>query len=974
MKLQSENIFVKAIFISVILCIAFWLGESAAHMFYFTETFEYFLSNEPLNFMDAFLYHVPKYSLFIRLVYCAVTLGAGAIIGLLLERDHRRIQALFARERDYHEAVNAVNEGIFTYWTGSNKIEASTLCYSILGYAPNEVGNDLKTFYRLMAPEKREEVRNSLLTHIEQGSSFVFELKMKTKNGKWKWIMLKGNVQEANKDGSAKRIMGIVADITEQVETREKLEHYTACLEEAEGVAHVGHWEFNYRKREAAWSNEIFNILQLSPSSQLSDRPRKALSLIHPDDRRQTWRLFLKSIRENLNFDYTYRVVLKDKSIKYISQRGHHVFDDKGIVRSFGTIQDITQSSLATQALKNSEKRYRTLFDNVYQGIVILDRETRKVKLANKIFCQMLGYDSDEILQCSLEDLHPAQNLKLDAAWASVQKKPFFGNVDCLKKDGSTFHAEVYASNIVLERIPCIIGIFKDLTESYKVEYDRYMLKAAVDNSDVEIAISNPDGSIDYCSPALCRRLGYSSQEMKQMRIWDIDKTISKEDIDNLCTILSQKKTRKGESIQVGKDGTKFEISYVADYVKIGRRELVCWRVHDITESKRREAILENARQKAEESDRLKSIFLANISHEIRTPMNGILGFADLLQRDDLPFEKCRQYAKIISECGGNLMQLLNDILDISKIEAGEVEFKKEDFCINDVIEELYDFYEPQTRQAGKEVSLQMHKSLRNDEAVICSDRRYLHQILTNLLSNAIKFTERGGILMGYNAKRNGIEFFVKDSGEGIPADMLDKIFEPFRQGEEILSRKYHGSGLGLTIAKSYVEMLGGYMWVESEVGKGTTFYFTLPYTENANIEVTPSALPVKMDHDWRDKTLLIVEDNQISFMLLENILESTGASILHAETAQEGINMAENNDVDLVLMDVRLPDFTSWEASKIIKKAKPDLPIIVQTANANAEDKIKTFQAGCEAYLTKPIIKKQFYATLEKCLNKTEE
>lgn len=904
-----------------------------------------------------------------------MTLGAGAVIGLLLERDHKRMQDLLARERDYHEAVNAVNEGIFTYWTGSNKIEASSLCYSILGYNSREVGNDLKTFYRLMAPAKRKEVRELLIAHIEEGSSFAFELKMKTKNGKWKWILLKGNVHEANQDGSAKRIMGIVADISEQVETREKLEHYTACLEEAEGVAHVGHWEFNYVSKKATWSNEIFNILQLRLRTSLSDNPRDALDFVHPEDRRQTWRLFLNSIRKHSNFDCTYRVVLKDKSTKYISQRGHHVFDKKGnIIRSFGTIQDITQSSLATQALKNSEKRYRTLFDNVYQGIIILDKETKQVKLANKVFCKLLGYDSDEILKCSLKDLHPSQSFKHDSSWISVQKKSFLGNVDCLRKDGSTFHAEVYASNIMLEGIPCIIAIFRDLTETYRVEYDRYMLKAAVENSDVEITISNPDGSIDYCSPALCRRLGYSVQEIKQMHVWDVDKTLTREDIETLWSKLNKNKPQKGESIQIGKDGTKFEINYVADYVKIGQRELVCWRTHDITETKRREAILESARQKAEESDRLKSIFLANISHEIRTPMNGILGFADLLQRDDLPFDKCQQYAKIISECGSNLMQLLNDILDISRIEAGEVEFKKEDFCINDVVEELYDFYEPQTKQEGKEIALQMHKPLRDDEAVICSDRVYLRQILTNLLSNAIKFTAKGGILMGYNAKRNGIEFFVKDSGEGIPADMLDKIFEPFRQGEEILSRKYHGSGLGLTIAKSYVEMLGGYMWVESEVGKGTTFYFTLPYAKNTNLEVTPSALPVKMDHDWRDKTFLIVEDNQISYMLLENILEPTGARILHAETAQEGINMAEADDIDLILMDVRLPDFTGWEASKIIKKAKPDLPIVVQTANANAEDKIKTFQAGCEAYLTKPIIKKQFYATLEKCLNNTSE
>jgi CheY-like chemotaxis protein len=264
-----------------------------------------------------------------------------------------------------------------------------------------------------------------------------------------------------------------------------------------------------------------------------------------------------------------------------------------------------------------------------------------------------------------------------------------------------------------------------------------------------------------------------------------------------------------------------------------------------------------------------------------------------------------------------------------------------------------------------------MHKSLRDDEAVIYSDRRYLNQILTNLLSNAIKFTHKGGIMIGYNAKRNGIEFFVKDSGEGIAPEMLDKIFEPFRQGEEILSRKYHGSGLGLAIAKSYAELLGGYMWVESEPGTGTTFYFTLPYSRNSSLKLKTSKAPDKSDYNWKGKKILVVEDSRISYMLLENLLEETGAEVFRAESAGESIDMVKTiENLDLVLMDVRLPDFTGWEASKIIKKDRPELPIIVQTANASADDKIKTFQAGCDAYLTKPIIKKIFYETIAKTLS----
>jgi hypothetical protein len=967
-KLQSRHIFFKSILIAVFFSIFFWVAESVAHMFYFSETFEYFLSHEPLDFMDAFIYHVPKYSLFIRLVFISTTMFMGGIIGFLLERDHKHTAELLARERDYHDAVNAVNEGIFTYYTDTNKIVASRLCYSLLGYRENELDITPEGFYKLLNIERREELKKSFEKHIADGKSFSFNLKVKTRSGKWKWILLKGNVREANKDGSAKRIMGIVADVSQKMAIRKQLEHYTSCLEEAERVAHVGHWRIDYKTKKSSWSKEVYKIMQIAVSEKPSEGLFKFTDVIHPEDSGRIRKSFFSSIRNKSYFAYDFRIILKDKSIKYISQRGHHVFDKDGkLDYSFGTIQDITSSSLATQALANSEKRYRALFENVHQGIVIIDCKTQEIKLANNFFCDMFGYTRSEILSRLLKDLRAENATEGDSLWM-LNEKTFAGDIDCRRKDGSVFEVEVYSSEVVLEERKCIIAMFKDLTESYRAEYDRYMLKAAIDNSDVEILITNLDGSIDYCSPALCKRLGYKQDELKNMKVSDIEYGGS----DNHGGIdFKSTKTQKGECIQIAKDGTKYEVDYVADYIKIGSRELICCSIQDVTENKRREAILKSARRKAEESDRLKSVFLANISHEIRTPMNGILGFADLLQREDLPPEKSQQYAKIIANCGNNLMQLLNDILDISRIEAGEIELKKEDFCINKVVEDLFNFYEPQIREEGKSLSLQMHKSLRDDEAVIYSDRRYLNQILTNLLSNAIKFTHKGGIMIGYNAKRNGIEFFVKDSGEGIAPEMLDKIFEPFRQGEEILSRKYHGSGLGLAIAKSYAELLGGYMWVESEPGTGTTFYFTLPYSRNSSLKLKTSKAPDKSDYNWKGKKILVVEDSRISYMLLENLLEETGAEVFRAESAGESIDMVKTiENLDLVLMDVRLPDFTGWEASKIIKKDRPELPIIVQTANASADDKIKTFQAGCDAYLTKPIIKKIFYETIAKTLS----
>jgi CheY-like chemotaxis protein len=349
--------------------------------------------------------------------------------------------------------------------------------------------------------------------------------------------------------------------------------------------------------------------------------------------------------------------------------------------------------------------------------------------------------------------------------------------------------------------------------------------------------------------------------------------------------------------------------------------------------------------------------------------MNGILGFAELIQRKDLTTEKRNEYAKIITECGNNLLQIINDILDISKIEAGECKIVKTDFSVNKMMEELYAFFEPLITQGGASgITFEMRKSLRDDECIIHSDENRLRQVLTNLLSNSMKFTSRGFINFGYFEKGNEIEFFVKDSGIGIPADKQITIFEPFRQAEETLSKKYRGTGLGLAIVKNFIKLLDGSIRVESEPGQGSCFTFTIPLertVRDLQKDFRTSIMKTTI-FNWFNKKILIVEDDRINFMLLHKLLETTGAEILHAETAQESVDISLSTRLDIVLMDIRLPDFSGWEAAQMIKKEKPDLPIIVQTANAMVEDKEKTFKYGCDGYITKPISKSVLFNTIQ--------
>jgi signal transduction histidine kinase len=249
--------------------------------------------------------------------------------------------------------------------------------------------------------------------------------------------------------------------------------------------------------------------------------------------------------------------------------------------------------------------------------------------------------------------------------------------------------------------------------------------------------------------------------------------------------------------------------------------------IFDITDRKMVENELIRAKEKAEESDRLKSAFLANISHEIRTPMNGILGFAELLSEPDLTGEQQREYVKIIEKSGDRMLNIINDIIDISKIESGQMEVVLSETNINDQIDFIYDFFKPEVERKGMEIFTR--KSLSNADAIIKTDREKVYAILTNFVKNAIKFSNKGSILFGYDKVDHHLEFFVKDTGPGIPIDRQTAIFDRFVQADLADKQALQGAGLGLSISKAYVQMLGGNIWVDSEPGKGAAFYFTIP-------------------------------------------------------------------------------------------------------------------------------------------------
>jgi signal transduction histidine kinase len=375
---------------------------------------------------------------------------------------------------------------------------------------------------------------------------------------------------------------------------------------------------------------------------------------------------------------------------------------------------------------------------------------------------------------------------------------------------------------------------------------------------------------------------------------------------------------------------------------------------------------IRNAEQKAVDSDRLKTAFLQNISHEIRTPMNSIIGFSELLKDKKTSESEKSEYLEMIAKSSDQLLNIVNDVLDISLIETGNISINKKKVNLNNLLEEVYHTYKPMVKD---DISFTMQKGLSDQASIILTDIIKVRQILNNLLSNAIKFTDQGHIRYGYSLMINELEFFIEDTGIGIDADFHNLIFERFRKVGREKSKLYDGIGLGLAICKGNIDLLHGKIWVESMPGHGSKFSFTIPYEpikeEETNIEKKPDT-----GKGLNHSTILVAEDDEINFMYIKEIFRDTGAEIIHAANGKEAVDICQNNDkIGIILIDIKMPVMNGYDAIKKIRLFRPDLPIIAQTAFALSNEMLKAFNAGSNDYISKPFRKEQLLSLVKKHL-----
>jgi len=531
-------------------------------------------------------------------------------------------------------------------------------------------------------------------------------------------------------------------------------------------------------------------------------------------------------------------------------------------------------------------------------------------------------------------------------------------------------HYEVFAYKLQENQIATV---FFDITtrknaedELFKSE-ERY--RAVTESSIAGIGIIDKNENITYANEAFARMLGYNQNELTNK---NLNQLTTKEEFFKY-QINTKERIYRGlksqyETTLFRNDGTPITLFVSASPLKNKSTEFLgtLGVIIDITKQKATELNLKKAKERAEESDKLKSAFLANMSHEIRTPMNAIVGFSSLLAHPHFSEEKKAEFVQHIDKSCKQLLQLVDDIIDTAAIETGQISINKVETDLEQMLDKIYQQFlsEQQQNNDYAAVQLILRKPQQINSPYIETDPQRFKQILVNLISNAFKYTEAGYIEFGFEMKDNCFEFFVKDTGIGIKPENRERIFERFIKVEHSNDKLYGGTGLGLAISKNLVKLLGGEIWLESDYGKGSTFFFSLPRQQAESLTDF-----LDFDLNLAGKSILIAEDQDTNFHLLKEFLFYSGVEIVWAKDGQQAIDVCKQRKFDLILMDIKMPVIDGNQAATQIKKQNPHTPIVAQTAYASSSDRDRLLYNSFDNYLSKPIKLEKLFAILKKYL-----
>jgi two-component system, sensor histidine kinase and response regulator len=934
---------------------------------------------------------------------------------VLLDRNKQSEEELFKSEENLNITLNSIGDGVIATDTLACITRINPVAEKLTGWCAREaIGKKLSEVFHIVNSKTNENIKNPAQNVLEKGEICILKnhTTLISKTGE-KYHISDSASPIRNAQGEISGVVLVFRDITKEYTTtqyiteseRKYRELYQNLRDASAAVSLDGKIiEFNeaFRKMMGYEINEIFKLTYTDITPSKWHESEKNI-------------LDTQVLVRGYSDLYEKEYIRKDGTVFPIEITTYLTHDSLGQPIGFSAfIRDITDR-------KNNEKQTAL---NYYRSEVLLQlgqmseltlKEITNFTLekAVELTQSKIGYlafvNEDETVltmhswsenamkECAISDIPINYIVEETGLWGEAvrQRKAIITNDyaddNPLKKGHPEGHVQIirhmntpvfdmgkivivagvgnkdedYSENDVQQLTLLMQGMWR-IIERNRSENELRIFQESLENSTDAIGMSSPEGIHQYQNKAFTDLFGVIGEHPPECLY--VDKQVGEE---VFRTILSGQNWT-GEVQMYSKEKTIVDI-YLRAYANKdnhGNISAVVGIHTDITAKKMAEKAILAAKEKAEESDRLKSVFLANVSHEIRTPMNAILGFLELLKGDDLTHEKMNSYIDIVNQSGKRLLNTINDIIEISKIEAGQSDVYISEVNLSEIMQFLFDFFRQLCFEKG--LFLRISEQIPLEQAIVKTDRHKVDGILTNLINNAIKFTYEGTIEFGNRIEGDMLHFYVKDSGIGIPADRIHAIFERFVQADVKKTRTHEGSGLGLAIVKAYVEMLGGKVWIESEVNKGSTFNFTIPY------EPVKKIIPFNFNEMKEDKPeakdikLLVAEDNEYNFQYLEKILIEEGMIYIRAHTGEETIQLLkENSDISLVLVDIKMPGMNGLDATRQIREFNPHIPIIAQTAYVWSGERENSIEAGCNDYILKPINRQHLMRLINKYTNR---
>ncbi|MFK7920760.1 MAG: PAS domain S-box protein [Bacteroidia bacterium] len=788
----------------------------------------------------------------------------------------------------------------------------------------------------------------------------------------------------ANEAGLFTHWVSIQRDVTARKNAENQVRKTASLLKESQRISNTGSWELDVKTGQTIWTEEVYRIHEVP--LDFDHNKANGIEFYHVDDQAIIINALTQAIEGQEKFDVRCRLITAKERTLWVRAIGEPIVENDEVTKVVGLFQDISQQYEAEEQVKKISDRLQLAIDSAGIGVWEFIPKTRQM-LWDDTISGFFGLDPKTTVPTYdlwLKVLHPDDVEQIENALKSV-----FNGKNTLKEKYRVIRPDGEIRTIISESIVVrnekgwverITGVNYDITEREARLQELNLLNAVVDSAVDAVIITEPDAKqkILYVNPAHKKMTGYSFDELqgRSPRLFqgaETDKAI----LDEVKLAIQNHEPIQVELQNYRKSGEAFWVNLIITYVRNKANEVTHFVSiqRDITESKLTEFALIKAKETAEQASQAKTEFLSTMSHEIRTPLNAVIGVTGLLYETKLDEEQTA-LLQIIRQGGETLLSTINEVLDFAKIEAGKIELEKEHFALVDPIKDTIDLLANQATLKG--VALNYVIEAMPFEQVV-GDITRLRQILVNLVGNAIKFTHKGQIDLKVRAldSQKGkvkLEFAVKDTGIGIPKAKMDRLFQSFSQVDASTTRQYGGSGLGLAISRRLVDLLGGKIWVESEEGLGSTFFFTIVMEEShRKFEAEKDKTAQKtLYQDFADFSVLLVEDNMINQKVAGKMLHKFGVKLEIANNGLEAIDFVKMRQFDLVLMDMQMPIMDGLEASRQIRTLGTQInqPIIVaMTANTSVEDRIACANAGMDDFLSKPISLKAIHDYLVKWL-----